>query len=141
MASHAFRSLFEVDSSTDTNRPDDPPAPTAPQKAFARKYHSVPLPQGPNAVEMDHLQYGANFSAPGASGPNTSSGTQTPKVTDLEMSRPASPRQDEQDGVDTVQSFSNPPMNRFRMVAVSLLNLGGGLNDSAPGALIPYIEK
>jgi hypothetical protein len=40
-----------------------------------------------------------------------------------------------------MQSFSNPPMNRFRMLSVCLMNFGNGLSDSAPGALIPYIEK
>jgi len=32
-------------------------------------------------------------------------------------------------------------MNRFRVLSVCLLNFGNGLSDSAPGALIPYIEK
>jgi len=57
------------------------------------------------------------------------------------MSRPASPTTNENDGVDALQSFASPPMNRFRMLSVCLINFGNGLSDSAPGALIPYIEK
>lgn len=107
----------------------------APQKALPRVYHSVPQP-----LELDNLQWGAKLNGPSGSGTNTPPGYQTPRVpTDLEMSRPATPT--EQDGVDALQSFSNPPMNRFRMLSVCLMNFGNGLNDSAPGALIPYIEK
>ena len=40
-----------------------------------------------------------------------------------------------------MQSIWNPPMNRFRMLAVCTMNFCMGLNDSAPGALIPYIES
>lgn len=57
------------------------------------------------------------------------------------MSRPASPTHDELDGVDALQSFSNPPKNRYRMVSISLMNFLSGLSDSAPGALIPYMER
>ncbi|KAJ9314470.1 hypothetical protein DTO271D3_5208 [Paecilomyces variotii] len=38
-------------------------------------------------------------------------------------------------------SISNPVINKYRVLSVSLINFAGGLNDSAPGALIPYIEK
>ena len=113
-----------------------------PKKAFERTYHSVPLPEGPTTIELDNLQWGRQLNGPRHEPAYAEpSGTETPIVTDLEMSRPTTPVDAEQDGVDTVQSFSNPPMNRFRMVSVCLLNFSNGLNDSAPGALIPYIEK
>lgn len=109
--------------------------PVPPQKALPRVYHSVPEP-----LELDNLQWGSKLNGPTSSGTNTPSGYQTPGVlSDLEMSRPATPN--DRDGVDAMQSFSNPPMNRFRMLSVCLCNFGNGLNDSAPGALIPYIEK
>lgn len=38
-------------------------------------------------------------------------------------------------------SITRPYMNIFRLLAVSLLNFANGLGDSAPGALIPSIEK
>lgn len=142
MTSHAFGAFIEVQSSPSSSHPQAHTIPIAPQKAFERTYHSVPLPEEPNAIELDNLQWGSKLNGPrGESGYTTPPGTQTPMVTDPEMSRPTTPHENEQDGVDTMQSFSNPPMNRFRMLSVCLLNFGNGLNDSAPGALIPYIEK
>lgn len=38
-------------------------------------------------------------------------------------------------------SISKPAINKYRLLSVSLISFAGGLNDSAPGALIPYIEK
>ncbi|CAG8971599.1 hypothetical protein HYALB_00007992 [Hymenoscyphus albidus] len=112
---------------------------SAPQKAVPRVYHSVPhTPE----IELENIQWGKRTKGQFKSGTSTPSGTQTPRVpiyNDIEMSRPTSPTQG--DGVDAMQSFSNPPMNRFRMTSVCLLNFGNGLSDSAPGALIPYLEK
>jgi hypothetical protein len=66
---------------------------------------------------------------------------ETPTVPDdLEMSRPATPIE-EVEGFGAMQSVWNPPMNRFRMLAVCTMTFCMGLNDSAPGALIPYIES
>jgi hypothetical protein len=140
MTSHVFGAFIDVESSL--SNPEAHTIPIAPQKVFERTYHSVPLPQGPDAIELDNLQWGARLNRPrGESESVTPSGTQTPRRgNDLEMSRSASPV-NEQDGVDAMQSFSNPPMNRFRMLSVCLMNFGNGLSDSAPGALIPYIEK
>lgn len=39
------------------------------------------------------------------------------------------------------QSISNPPINKYRLLTASLLNFLGGMNDSAPGPLIPYMER
>lgn len=44
------------------------------------------------------------------------------------------------DAVEAVQSLSDPPMNRYRLMSICLMQLSGGLNDAAPGALIPYME-
>ena len=44
------------------------------------------------------------------------------------------------DAVEAVQSLSDPPMNRYRLMSICLMQLLGGLNDAAPGALIPYME-
>lgn len=40
-----------------------------------------------------------------------------------------------------MQGVWDPYMNRFRLLSICLMNFGNGLNDSAPGALIPYMEK
>lgn len=134
MTSHAFGAFIDVEPSSINEQVHT--IPIAPQKAFPRVYHSVPDP-----IELDNLQWGAKLNGPSGSGAVSPSGYQTPRVpTDLEMSRPATPT-NEQGGVDALQSFSDPPKNRFRMLSVCLLNFGNGLSDSAPGALIPYIEK
>ena len=141
MTSHAFGAFIDVEPSS-SSHPESHTIPIAPQKALERTYHSVPVPQEPNPIELDNLQWSTKPTGPRREpGCDTLPGAQTPMVTDLEMSRPTTPHDNEQDGVDAVQSFSHPPMNRFRMVSVCLLNFGNGLNDSAPGALIPYIEK
>lgn len=64
----------------------------------------------------------------------------TPKTPgELEESQPSTPKGHE--GADIVPTFSYPKMNQWRMLAACWEYLGNGLNDSAPGALIPYIEK
>jgi hypothetical protein len=64
---------------------------------------------------------------------------------DLERSRPSSPVHDhDRNGgieVEALQSITDPYMNRYRFLAVCLMNFANGLNDSAPGALIPSMEK
>lgn len=58
---------------------------------------------------------------------------------DLEMRRQP-PSMASEEATDAVQTLSNPPMNKYRLLSACLMNLGNGLNDSAPGALIPSIE-
>lgn len=144
MTSHSFGAFIDVESSPTATNPEAHSVPIAPQKVFERTYHSIPLPEGPHAIELDNIQWGPKNAPRGESGYNTPSGAQTPgltEITDLEMSRPASAHGNDPAGVDIVQTFSNPPMNRFRMLSVCLMLFGNGLGDSAPGALIPYIEK
>ncbi|MCJ1341495.1 hypothetical protein MMC09_006791 [Bachmanniomyces sp. S44760] len=72
------------------------------------------------------------------------SGAETPTTpADLESSRPSTPHQysSPHDAAEIVQSLSNPPRNVYRFLTACLMNFGNGLNDSAPGALLPYIEK
>ena len=134
MTSHTFGAFIDIESSSD-NR-EEHSIPIVPQKAVPRSYHSVPDP-----IELDNLEWGKKLNGPSTPGSVPASGYQTPRTTDLEMSRPPSPTNEELGGVAAMQSFSNPPMNRFRMLSVCLMNFGNGLSDSAPGALIPYIEK
>lgn len=58
---------------------------------------------------------------------------------DLEQSQPPTPQG--QDGVDIVPTLWFPKMNRWRVLAACLEYFGNGINDSAPGALIPYVEQ
>lgn len=114
----------------------------APQKSVTRTYHSA---QQPHAIELDNLQWGSNVNRPSASGTTTpgaepGSGWSTPgwqgstSPSALEESRPQTPNNEPE---YIVQSFSNPPKNRFRMAATCLLNFGNGLSDAAAGPLIP----
>ncbi|KAI9053069.1 hypothetical protein LZ554_003338 [Drepanopeziza brunnea f. sp. 'monogermtubi'] len=108
------------------NQEDHTPL-AAPPKAFARSYHSVPDP-----IELDNLQWPTGLHV---------SGTQTPlESNDLEASRPDTPASEHVRETEALQSFSFPPMNKYRMSSVCLMNFGNGLSDSAPGALIPYME-
>lgn len=117
-----------------------PLIPTAPEKALPRIYHSVPQ-AFPDSIELDNLQWGAKLTGPAELGAVTPSGVDVHVAPDdLEMSRPATPTQ-ESEGFEAMQSVWNPPMNRFRMLAVCTMSFCMGLNDSAPGALIPYIES
>lgn len=126
-------SLIEVES---TPTSETYPVPVPPSRAFPKDYHSIPLPRSQDDIELENIQWG------GTGANHAAAGSQTPRTpNDIEMSRPATPILNELDGVDAMQSFSNPPMNRFRMSAVSLMNLSNGLSDAAPGALLPYIEK
>ena len=130
-----FGAFINVESSPGTQEPHHAPI-APPKKAYSKVYHSVPTPN----EEIESLQWGSPVEGP-SKGEANPTGTQTPRGNDLEMSRPASPVQEDGDAFPAMQSFSNPPMNRFRMAAVSLMNLANGFNDAAPGALIPYMEK
>ncbi|MCJ1482142.1 hypothetical protein MMC06_002304 [Schaereria dolodes] len=93
---------------------------------------------GPTSCELNDLAWGSRYTGPSKS--LVHNGTQTPITpNELEMSRPPSPRF--QGAADVVPSLSNPPMNKWRLLSACSMCFGNGLNDSAPGALIPYMEK
>lgn len=58
---------------------------------------------------------------------------------DLESRTPSTPAPIAVAGVSP--SFFYPAMNRWRVLAACLIYFGNGMSDSAPGALIPYIEN
>ena len=99
---------------------------------------AIALPDLPTAFELSELNRGHDPLA-GLSLSPTSAGAQSPTATyDLEDSRPPSP--DYGRPTQALQSMSNSSINRYRVLAACLMNFGNGLNDSAPGALIPYLE-
>ena len=57
---------------------------------------------------------------------------------ELERSEPPTPKQDA--ATPMLPNFWFPTMNRWRILAASFEYFGNGMSDSAPGALIPYIE-
>ncbi|MCJ1229219.1 hypothetical protein MMC12_005884 [Toensbergia leucococca] len=121
MTTHAFGAFISIDESSQIA---DPP--------------SVLKSSTPTVYELDDLSWGRRYNGPAV--PTAPSGIQTPITpNELEMSRPPSPTSDET--VDIMQSLSSPPMNRYRLLSACLMFFGNGLNDSAPGALIPYMEK
>ncbi|EEY17365.1 conserved hypothetical protein [Verticillium alfalfae VaMs.102] len=140
MDSSLFKSLVEVESreaSAAAASPSDG-FPPPPQKAVQRTYPGAPH-RGDESIELQRLH-----TEHGASRPSSRPGTppsSPPGGSDLEMSRPGSPSQDATDIAEPLQSMWDPYMNRWRLLTACLMNLGNGLNDSAPGALIPYMEK
>ncbi|KAI0521307.1 major facilitator superfamily transporter [Xylaria bambusicola] len=124
-AATLFQALVKVESNS---------LPQAPQRAVARTYPAVP--QQNNDIELRPL-------ARPSARPSVS-GVTTPR--DLEMSVPNTPGAGEQpddplNAFEVLPGISDPPMNRFRLAVCCTQNLLMGLVDSAPGALIPYIEK
>ena len=78
--------------------------------------------------------------SPTGSFPSTVDATQASKTpAELEQSQPPTPLG--HDAVNLVPTFWYPRMNRWRYVSACLEYFANGLNDSAPGALIPYIEQ
>ncbi len=122
--------------------------PSAPARALQRTSSSVPR----RDLSIEHQPRPLSLPVPllatlvpktadaPAATVNTAPGTRTTEeLEDLEMSRPTTPTAGV-GHVDALQTIWNPYMNRFRFFAVCLLNFGNGINDSAPGALLPYLE-
>ncbi|KAI9787145.1 MAG: Glycerophosphocholine phosphodiesterase [Geoglossum umbratile] len=89
---------------------------TDPPPVLAKSYPSLP-----DTVALDQLTWSPH--AGRQAGPGS------------QVSRPSSPRRREV--VDIAQSIFSPRMNWYRVVSACLTCFGNGLNDSAPGALIP----
>jgi hypothetical protein len=118
--------------------------PRVPKKAVARTYAAVPHrdEEGP-----DLLKSPATFSVT-----SFPSGSSTPgEERDLEKSilPGATPTHGDEPpdsgrpakASEILLTLTDPPMTKFRFAAICTQNFLGGLTDSAPGALIPYMEK
>ncbi|KAF1948870.1 MFS general substrate transporter [Byssothecium circinans] len=131
-ASTRLHGLFDVQSSTPVASP-----PVAYQKKPTR------IRDPPSIIELDDLTFGNRYSRPSTSVPQTPneqrSGFITPKTPhEVESSSPPTPTQNE--GVAIMQSWNNPPINKWRILCCCMIYFGNGLNDSVVGALIPYME-
>ncbi|KAI0010966.1 MFS general substrate transporter [Xylariaceae sp. FL0662B] len=126
MSSTLLHSFVEVESNS-------PSLPEAPQKAVPRTYPAVP--QQEVGIQLENLPQSCNDVKPSAPSP-------PPEERDLESSFPGTPAEpaDVFEAIDILPSLTDPPMNRFRLAACCFQNFLGGLTDSAPGALIPYME-
>lgn len=58
---------------------------------------------------------------------------------ELERSEPPTPQRDA--AASVMPTFSHPPMNKWRVLSACGEYFVNGMNDSAPGPLIPYIEQ
>jgi fucose permease len=135
MADRVFGAFVDIESGP-------VPIPDSPQ---LRKPADVAFPSS-TPLELDDLTWSAKHngsmtgnqtSTPATTPPNC--GSQTPQMpVDSFSSRPASPRRHE--AANLVQSWSSPSMSKWRILSCCLMYFGNGMNDSAPGALIPYIE-
>ncbi|KAI0198136.1 major facilitator superfamily transporter [Astrocystis sublimbata] len=110
------------------------PFPQTPKKAVARTYAAVPQNE-------DDSNPRSLSNAPAPPVPATPSMPR--EVRDIEMSAPATalPIDVPALAVETQPSLTDPPMNRYRFIGICIQSLLAGLADSAPGALIPYMEK
>ncbi|QYS97888.1 Putative mfs efflux protein [Trichoderma simmonsii] len=139
-----LQSLVNIESDhASTESATASPVPTTPAKVFPRTYPSVP--QRDNSIEIGMSQQ--NISQPEASTSSPSSHTEAQIEVggDVEMTRylaPANaPDMESDDGIPALQSVWDPYMNRYRLLSVCMLSFGNGMKDSAPGALLPYIEE
>jgi fucose permease len=140
--SSQFGAFIEIESSS----------PVANPAAVVRKDNKHGIPSSPSDHELDELQH-QHYWAGAFSRDLPSTGLQTPipppSHDDIEGSAPDSPPTGEGRNTQTaaagpaeiVPSLSNPPRNRWRLLSACTMYLANGMNDSAPGALIPYIEK
>lgn len=72
-------------------------------------------------------------------GPNDLRPSKLINEDDLEASPPSTPNCDQDMHIQP--SWSYPSKNKWRVLAACITYFGNGLNDSAPGALIPYLES
>ncbi|TGJ77113.1 hypothetical protein E0Z10_g10766 [Xylaria hypoxylon] len=125
MEATLFQTLVQIESNS---------LPQAPKRAVPRTYPAVP--QRDNDIELKSLtRVSVAPTPPGVSTPHGER--------DLEMSAPNTPGESLSDPMSTFEilpGLTDPPMNKFRFASCCFQNFLSGINDSAPGALIPFIE-
>ncbi|KIW60669.1 hypothetical protein PV05_00869 [Exophiala xenobiotica] len=123
-----------------THESDASPAVRGPAPVVHRDFITS---SSPTEHELNQLQWGHRLNGPGKEPRRSMSpvGQSIPPTPgELEQSQPPTPRGAH--AVDAlVQSFSNPPRNRWRIASATVFFLLMGMNDAATGALIPYLEK
>ncbi|RHZ73932.1 hypothetical protein CDV55_102559 [Aspergillus turcosus] len=91
----------------------------------------------PSEYELDHMRESRQAHA---SRPSTGVDTPITPVTPSELeSLPGSPAAD--GAIDPLPNPTSSAITRWRLLSACMMNVANGLNDSGPGALIPYIEK
>lgn len=114
MASHTFRALISLHGSSPG---------TDPIAVHQKDPHTSKSPS--EAYKLDELTFDNGHGRHSRTA-NTN-GTQIPTTpNELELSRPASPHNEET--VEMVQTLSHPPMNKYRLLSACLMCFGNGLN-------------
>lgn len=88
-------------------------------------------------LELDQLNWAGQHN--GRPRPASPIESRDVSLNELEMS--TTPTHKNEDISEIAQTLSNPAINKYRLFSACLMCFGNGLNDSAPGALIPYLEK
>lgn len=136
MASH-FAAFLEVESA---------PRVTSPA-AVLRRDDRISIATSSNHELVELQSTGAVVQRPGsfASSPGLSN---TPPLDPESLSpRPGSPKGEpgvsasQLASTDIVPSINNPARNKWRIASACCMFLSNGMSDSAPGALIPYMEQ
>jgi fucose permease len=135
MASQSFLSLLDIESGIKPLEPTH-------QRAVQSVEHS------PSPLELDQLQWGVLYTGP--SDPEALPGIANPID---EITHPQSnPETPAAIDITQIQAFqeeieSNVPQswsyasNKWRVLSCCVLLFNNGMSDSAPGALLPYMEK
>ncbi|KAJ1708132.1 hypothetical protein G4B11_008606 [Aspergillus flavus] len=125
MSTSAFGALLQLESS--------PPI-ANPAAAVHRDKHG--LANASFDLELNEVRHG---SSPTSKTTKANSGIATPlTLTGVENHSPAP---DVYKSAYPNANQASSSKTKWRLLSACLMNLGGGLNDSAPGALIPYIEE
>ncbi|KAH8705097.1 putative MFS efflux transporter [Talaromyces proteolyticus] len=128
--------LFDVESS----HPTQPPA--------AVRKHNTHVASSPIDHELEDLHLNTSHLTSNDQALSRVSRSSIQAPSDLE-SLPPTPgtpnsernhHESESTAAEMVQSISNPPRNKWRFASACLMFLSNGMSDSAPGALIPYME-
>ncbi|KAG4219710.1 hypothetical protein PC116_g31811 [Phytophthora cactorum] len=134
MDSSLFRTLVHVESNS--NLDDEHPLPIPPQRVKSRTYPAVPQQ---DSIELEPLRH-----HPNNAGTSSTPGPATPREEkDVEMSAPGTPAEPAEPAeiFEALPTLKDPSMNKYRFAACCFQSFVGGLTDSAPGALIPYMES
>lgn len=127
MASHAFGAFINLDQTSPITEP--PAALPKPPQASSFAPPDLELNQSSTDGRDNGLSEPANPDSAPAPISRNELGKTLPSAHQIE------------DATDAVQTLSSPPINRYRLLSACCMCFANGLNDSAPGALIPYLEK
>lgn len=118
MASSSLHGMFDIQTAAPTN-----PAPTH-QKTQGKQNIGALAD-----IQLEPIKPGKDTTAYFDQQLRSATGTQTPRTpNDVEASCPPTPQGDEVVGL--VQTWNNPPINKWRILCCCVIYFGNGLNDA-----------